>query len=214
MNRSIIVTDIIPAGRDKLFVSGVDCSSRETLRLQPPLRDSVCIEKKITPGSIISFEGESYGTPPFLEDCFCDRILSVSPGKGQVFKQVLGITTKASIAVAFGQAIQESRYIAHPAVPQCSLLTVRVLRNRIKAKVDDRASHPHVMRLVFCDTKEWFNLPITQDFWYRAAQKNRETALHALHVYLSRYESFYLRVALSRKEENRYWLQISGIYGL
>lgn len=214
MTCSVIVTDVTPYGRGGLlYVTGVDIATGQNVRPLPYLSERVCVAKGILPGAILSMEGDFYGEPPFVEDFFMERMLSVTPASGATLKKGLEFACRASLAREFQTTIQDSRFIRLDQGVTRSLATTRCPRNKIKLTPDNRPTRPHTIRIIFQNDREWFNLPLIQWTWYRACLKSRADAINELQAYMSRFEQLFLRIGLARAADGICNLQVNGIYG-
>ncbi|MCI7569606.1 MAG: hypothetical protein MSH25_09665 [Desulfovibrio sp.] len=215
MTCSVIVTDLTPYGRGGLlYVTGVDMATGRNVRPLPYLSERACVAKGILPGAVLEMEGDFYGEPPFAEDFFTERLISVTPASGVALKKALGLACRASLAREFQTTIYDNRYIRQDQGVQRSLATTRCQRNKVKLTPDNRATHPHIIRIIFQNEREWFNIPLMQWIWYRASLKNRADAINELQAYLLRYEQLFMRIGLARAENGIYNLQVNGIYGV
>lgn len=215
MTCSIIVTDLTPYGKgDLLYVTGVDMATGQNVRPLPYLSERACVAKGILPGAVLEMDGEFYGDPPFVEDFFLERLISATPASGGALKKALALTCRGSLAREFQTIIHDNRYIKEDQCVLRSLATTKCQRNKVKLTPDNRATHPHIIRIIFQNEREWFNLPLMQWAWYRACLKNRADAINELQARMLRYEQLYMRIGLSRLENGAYNLQVNGVYGI
>ena len=188
MTCSIIVTDLTPYGKGGLlYVTGVDMATGQNVRPLPYLSERACIARGILPGAVLEMDGEFYGAPPFVEDFFMERLISATPASGGALKKALALTCRGSLSREFQTTIHDNRYIREDQCVLRSLATTKCQRNKVKLTPDNRATHPHIIRIIFQNEREWFNLPLMQWAWYRASLKNRNPfALLSMSVRLLR----------------------------
>ncbi len=212
---SIIVTDLTPHSKGGLlYIAGVDMETGQNVRPLPYLSERGCVAKGIVPGAMLEMEGEFYGEPPFVEDFFMERLLSVTPASGAALKKALSASCRASLAREFQSMIIDNRYIKQDQGVGRSLATVRCRRNKVKLTPDNRATHTHIIRMIFQNERDWFNIPLMQWAWYRAGLKNRADAISELQARMQRYEELFVRIGLARAREGMYSLQVNGVYGV
>lgn len=215
MTCSIIVTDLTPYGKGGLlYVTGVDMATGQNVRPLPYLSERACIARGILPGAVLEMDGEFYGDPPFVEDFFMERLISATPASGGALKKALALTCRGSLSREFQTTIHDNRYIREDQCVLRSLATTKCQRNKVKLTPDNRATHPHIIRIIFQNEREWFNLPLMQWAWYRASLKNRADAINELQARMLRYEQLFMRIGLSRAENGTYNLQVNGVYGI
>lgn len=219
--REVVVTDLTRFSQEEhVCIAVIDLQTGECLRPMPYLKTVKCKELGIHPGAILkgNLDLRSNTENPHVEDANYSNLQFLGPCSGTQFLQILNKSLSNSVSEGFGFNFEvNQKHIPHDQVAKCSIITIQIPPNQLCIHEDKYK--PGKIKASFTDDSgaSYSYLSITDRGFYDYAKAHQNDGkLHEVTDLISRQNSVYLRVGLSRVwavgDRNGYWLQVNGIY--
>ena len=213
----IIITDLTRFSNTEIVcIAGINKDTGECIRPLPYIKLSECKRLNGFPGNIINgdFTKKANIYNPHVEDYNYSSLSKIRACESDEFQTILDLNLSLSISDGFDYEFLGEKAIPKEYAPSKSIITIKVNTNNIEIVKDGFKEGKIRLNLLDNDGKRFSFLSITDLGFYNYAMEHFDDTNFPkiINDFIRKQNDIYLRIGLGREYEEKYWLQVNGIY--
>jgi len=213
----IIITDLTRFNKlEKVCIAGINAKTGECIRPLPYILYKDCKKLNILPGSKLdgNFIKDNNVVKPHTEDRQRKDLKYIGKSSSDEFQAILESNLSSNISDGFDYIFLGEKAIPKEYAPSKSIITIKVNTNNIEIVKDGFKEGKIRLNLLDNDGKRFSFLSITDLGFYNYAMEHFDDTNFPkiINDFIRQQDDIYLRIGLGREYQEKYWLQVNGIY--
>ena len=213
----IIITDLTRFSNPEIVcIAGINKDTGECIRPLPYIQLSECKRLNVLPGNIINgdFTRSENIQNPHVEDYNYSTLSKIRACESNEFQTILESNLSLNISQGFNYEFLGEKAIPKENAPSKSIITIKINTNNIEIVKDGFKEGKIRLNLLDNDGKRFSFLSITDLGFYNYAMEHFHDINFPtiINDFIRQQDDIYLRIGLGREYQNKFWLQVNGIY--
>ncbi|MCB4758492.1 MAG: hypothetical protein LGB02_03905 [Sulfurovum sp.] len=214
----IIITDLTRFSNPEIVcIAGINKDTGECIRPLPYISLVDCKRLNILPGKIIKanfIRSQNIENPHSEDYNYRGNLSRIRICESDEFQNLLEANLSLNISTGFNYNFSGEKAIPKDNAPHRSIITIKVNTNNVEIVKDGFKEGKIRLNLLDNDGKRFSFLSITDLGFYNYAMKhfNDINFPKIINDFIRKQDDIYLRIGLGREYQEKFWLQVNGIY--